>query len=656
MRRFIPLFPVFFASFIQAQTPPPPNYFQFPILPGQQNLLSGSFAELRPDHFHAGIDIKTQYREGLAVHSAAAGYVSRVAVMAGGYGNVLFVTHPNGYVSVYGHLLRFNPRIAAYVRQRQYKAESFEIDLKPGADELPVSKSEIMALSGNSGSSAGPHLHFEIRNERGLLVDPQRFNFPEIEDDVPPVIEALALRPLGIQSRLNDAFDRQEFSPIQQSDGQFVLADTLWAAGTLGLEILAYDRANGTANQNGLSCVEVHLDGQEVHFHALENLPVEYSRDLNVHTDYATQRLTGRYFQRCYVVDGNDQLPIYKPSPTRGQLLLTPGLHQVTVTAWDTYQNKSAVTFWVRGTTDATLQTVESLTNGLLPTFLTQSVEDNTLVLKAQNPATANSPAQLFFQKSQQKTLVPVYRFNGEAVYLWDLRRGLPDSVSVDSVRKKLFFRQMLIPGKAQTIRGENWRVHIGPRAFYDTLYLTAIPGIDVLQLGPVGTPLREAITVSLAPPLADSLRKQTAAYTFNGTAEHFLGGKWRGNTLTFQTHTLGSFTARTDTTPPKIKLLSKDREAFRFYVDDDLSGIRAFRATVGSAWVLMNYEAKKGLLWSEKPDSTAAFNGQLELRVSDNSGNTAIFSTDFETPFPTPKTQKRLVQMRRKGGTRRLK
>lgn len=652
MKRLLLLFTVFTAALSQAQTPLP-NYFQFPILPGQQNFLSGSFAELRPDHFHAGIDIKTQYREGLAVYAAAGGYVSRVAVMAGGYGNALFITHPNGYVSVYGHLQRFNPRIAAYVRQRQYGAESFEIDLKPKADEFPVSKGEIIALSGNTGRSVGPHLHFEIRNERGLLTDPQRFNFSEIRDDTPPVIEALALRPLGIHSRLNGTFDRQEFKPQAQPDGTLILTDTLNASGTLGLEILSYDRADGTFNQNGLNCVEVHLDGQEVHFHALENLPSGSSRDMNVHADYATERLTGRFFQRCYVVDGNDQLPIYKPSPTRRRLTISPGLHRVTVTVWDANQNKSAVTFWVQGTADGSLQSAESLTNGLMPTLLMQSVEENTLILKAQNTVTANPAALLFLPNGRRETLVPVYQSNGEAVYLWDLRRGLPDSVRVEEMGKKLNFVQMLIPGKEQIVRGTGWQVRVGPRTLYDTLYLTATPSPDGLQLGPAGTPLREAITVRFIPALADSLRGHSAAYTSDGHREGFSGGTWRGNTLTFKTYSLGSFTTRTDTMAPKIRLLSKNRDAFRFYVGDDLSGIRAFRATVDSAWVLMNYEAKTGRLWSEKLDSTAAFRGQLQLQVSDNSGNTAIFSQDFEAPVPVDKPKKQLVPARRKGNSK---
>jgi len=641
------LFFLLLASPILAQLPT--GYFHFPLQPGQRAYLSGSFAELRPNHFHAGIDVKTAYREGIPVQAAAVGYVSRVMVMPGGYGNVVFVAHPNGFVSVYAHLQRFSERIGTYVRERQYKAESFEVDLRPKAAELPLSQGEILGLSGNSGSSVGPHLHFEIRDNHGFLVDPQRFRFPEIVDDQPPVIEALALRPLGIGSRLNGAFARLEFFPEIQPDGSLTLSDTLIASGELGLDLLAYDRANGTMNQNGLNCVEVHVDGEEMYFHAFESLPEEFSRDLNVHTDYATARLSGQQFQRCYVADGNDRLPIYKPSPTRGRLRLSPGLHQVTVSVWDSFQNKTAVTFWVKqvGSSPSML---DSLVVSDVPTTLGWSVEENTLILIAQHPKSSISPAHFLLSNGQRPRLLPVYLRANEATYLWDLRRGLPDSVRVDGVTAYLGFRKMVVPGKAEVVSGVGWRVDIGPRALYDTLFLTAQTRDNGLMLGPEGIPFREALRVSLSPAMPDSLRPRTAAYTLYGSVERYLGGKWETNTLTFGANELGQFSTRTDSLPPRIQLMRKNKEAIAFKIGDDWSGVKTFRASVDSQWVLMNYDYKTGLIWSEKKDPSLPFGGLLELRVTDNSGNTAIFSGDFSVPFPAPKPPRKAVKAKRRG------
>lgn len=633
-----------------AQTPPP-GYFRFPLQPGQRAYLSGSFAELRPNHFHAGIDVKTGGREGIPVRAAAAGYVSRIVVSAGGYGNAVFVAHPNGYVTVYAHLQRFGDRIGAYVRERQYRAETFEANLHPGANDLPVAPGEVLGLSGNSGGSAGPHLHFEIRNERGLLVDPQQFRFPEIVDDVPPVIEALALRPLGIGSRLNGAFERQAWEPISEN-GQLTLPDTLTATGDLGLELLAYDRANGTPHQNGLNCVEVLLDGVETHVHRLDRFSDELTRDINVHTDYATARLTGQRFQRCYLADGNDRLPIYNPSPTRGRLRIAPGLHRVTVNVWDSFQNKTSLSFWVKG--QPSVPTADSLAApnpppvGLLPASVSWTVEENTLVVSAYN---VHSPtARLFFPKNGFQHLPPAYRDGGRTVYLWDLRRGLPDSVNVDGSGARLPFVKALFPGKTETVSGPNWRLEASPRALYDTLYLTATPAPSGgVQFGPVGVPFREALRISLTPALPDSLRPRSAAYANDGYVERYVGGTWQGNTLTFSSGELSTFLVKPDTTAPTIRLVQKNEIGFRFEIGDDWSGIRTFRATVDSRWVLMNYDSKTGLLWSEKRDSTLRFSGPLALTVTDNSGNTAIFSGDFRVPFPLPKPPPKVVKRKQR-------
>ena len=135
-------------------------------------MLSGTFGELRTNHFHAGLDIKTQKVEGHKVVSSADGYVSRINVSLWGYGNALYVTHPNGYTTVYGHLQKFSPEIDAYVRKKQYKKESFSIRLYPKPGELIVKKGALIALSGNSGSSGGPHLHYEISDVKSNILNP----------------------------------------------------------------------------------------------------------------------------------------------------------------------------------------------------------------------------------------------------------------------------------------------------------------------------------------------------------------------------------------------------------------------------------------------------------------------------------------------------
>ena len=171
--------------FAHAQGKMEPDFrspFDFPL------LLSANFGELRPNHFHNGLDIKTGGVTGKPIHSVAEGYVSRVMVLHGGYGQALFVTHPNGFTSVYGHVVSFAPKIQEYVRKYQYEHETFVCDIRIGPDMLPVGKGEIIALSGNEGASAGPHLHLELRrNDNGDYVDPMPYFRKYLKDDRPPV-------------------------------------------------------------------------------------------------------------------------------------------------------------------------------------------------------------------------------------------------------------------------------------------------------------------------------------------------------------------------------------------------------------------------------------------------------------------------------------
>jgi murein DD-endopeptidase MepM/ murein hydrolase activator NlpD len=169
--------------------PYPQNYFRYPLdLPPS---TAGSFGELRPSHFHSGLDFKTNQRIGYPVHSVFDGYISRVRIQFGGFGQAIYVTHPNGYTSVYGHIDRFTPQVAKYIRDYQYKNQTFVADINLPSGVFPVCKDDIIAWSGNRGGSAGPHLHFELRDTlTEETINPQLFGLT-IPDDIPPAITAI---------------------------------------------------------------------------------------------------------------------------------------------------------------------------------------------------------------------------------------------------------------------------------------------------------------------------------------------------------------------------------------------------------------------------------------------------------------------------------
>ena len=175
MKKAISLLFLVFISNLQAQENLPQDYFQNPL--DVPIVLAGTFGELRSNHFHGGLDIKTQQREGLAVKASAGGYISRINIQHYGYGKALYIQHPNGYTTVYGHLQKLAPKFKEYLRKQQYAKESYEIELFPSAEELKVEQGEIIAYSGNTGGSGGPHLHFEIRDGSQRPMNAKMFGF-----------------------------------------------------------------------------------------------------------------------------------------------------------------------------------------------------------------------------------------------------------------------------------------------------------------------------------------------------------------------------------------------------------------------------------------------------------------------------------------------
>ena len=182
------LFLFLISSSLYAQSEYPQDYFRNPLdIP---TVLAGTFAELRSTHFHGGLDIKTQQKEGLKVYAAANGYISRIKISHFGYGKAIYITHPNGYTTVYGHLQKFSKRLEDYIKDCQYAKESFEVEVFPNTTELLINTDEVIAYSGNTGGSGGPHLHFEIRDNQERPINPMLFGY-DIKDTTAPYVSGI---------------------------------------------------------------------------------------------------------------------------------------------------------------------------------------------------------------------------------------------------------------------------------------------------------------------------------------------------------------------------------------------------------------------------------------------------------------------------------
>lgn len=319
----------------------PQGYFRNPL--AVPIVLAGNFGELRPNHFHSGLDIKTQQRENLPVHAAADGYVSRVGVSHTGFGNVLYITHPNGYTTVYAHLNRFYPELAAYVQQRQYELESWAADVVIPPGKFPVRKGELVAWSGNTGGSAGPHLHFEIRSTKTEKpLNPLLFGF-DIPDTRAPDVYRIA-----VYDTEKSLYEQQPLLlSVKKVNGEYVTTQPVIKvrAAQAGIAINAVDRQSNSTNPNGI--YEVLLfdnDVPNIGFQ-LDDIGYDETRYLNAHIDYRIKKGGGPYLQLLFSLPGNG-LNIYHDIKGDGSVDLSDGApHQVKLLVKDAYGNSSTVKF-----------------------------------------------------------------------------------------------------------------------------------------------------------------------------------------------------------------------------------------------------------------------------------------------------------------------
>jgi hypothetical protein len=277
------------------------SYFRSPVdFPIE---LAGNFCELRNNHFHSGIDIRTGGKEGLAIFAAASGFVSRIKVSPFGYGNALYLDHPNGQTTVYGHLMEFDSSVAAWVKLNQYEKELYELDLFPKKDQFYFEKGQIIALSGNSGGSEGPHLHFEIRNTQSEMpFNPLNFGI-EVLDQAAPTIHGILAIPMAPGSKINGkpqpfwVLDNDKKNLQWQKD---TLRDTLSMAGKINFELEAWDKETENGNKNGLYAYHLFINDTPVFKCQFEEFSFEQTKYINAHIDYHRKKSIKRTLQRCY--------------------------------------------------------------------------------------------------------------------------------------------------------------------------------------------------------------------------------------------------------------------------------------------------------------------------------------------------------------------
>jgi hypothetical protein len=322
--------------------PVEPGYFRPPV--DIAVGLGGTFGELRSNHFHAGIDIRTNGQEGLTIRACADGFVSRIKVSPYGYGNALYIDHPNGYTTVYAHLKSFAEPIAAYVKQAQYADKSFAIDVYPEDSLFPVTQGMKIALSGNSGRSTSPHLHFEIREtDSEWPVNPLLIT-DWVKDDIPPVITKLWVSTV---SPPHETATRKSYSVVQKSKGRYGLAagDTIQVTQPLkGFAVQVTDRHTGNSGNNDISALQYWENGVLRYGYNLKKFCYDDTRYLNAHADFALRSESSVWAHRLHRLPGN-RLPAYVESDS---VVNTGRPTHIRVVAMDGHGNASTLEFFMR--------------------------------------------------------------------------------------------------------------------------------------------------------------------------------------------------------------------------------------------------------------------------------------------------------------------
>lgn len=322
---------------VDAQTYPQ-GYFRSPL--NVPLSLVANFGEIRPNHWHMGLDIRTQQRVNLPVYAAANGFISRIGIDATGFGQAIYIQHPNGFTTLYAHLNAYYPALAQYIKEQQYAQEAWKINLTFSPNQFPVSKGDFIGLSGSTGGSQGPHVHFEIRDTKTeKVLNPLLFQFP-IADAVPPSVFRLAM-----YDRNKSTYNQSpQFLNIQKIKGTTVKV----GFNTISFAVGATDRFSGSSNPNGIYAARVLVDGRPVSSFALDNISYDETRYINAQIDYPYSAGGGSSLQHISPLPGAAEVA-YNLYGGDGMIHLTDDTpHAIAIEVKDANNNTSRINFSVQ--------------------------------------------------------------------------------------------------------------------------------------------------------------------------------------------------------------------------------------------------------------------------------------------------------------------
>jgi len=555
------------SNFAESQNKYPQYYFRSPI--DFPIKLSGTFGELRTDHFHSGIDIKTNGKQGKFIYAIADGYVSRIKISESGFGKAIYIAHPNGYVSVYAHLKKYNKKIEKFVRAKQYERELFAIQIFPKKNKFPVTKGEIIALSGNSGGSDGPHLHFEIRETKTEIpINPLLFGI-NVKDYVKPKISTLKVYPFDRNSLIDSSSFPVEYKVVGWGQlHRLVNYGTIHVSGKIAFGIQTYDLFNDVNNKIGVYSIELYVDSVLYYSHRFEKFLFNETVYINSLIDYKEFKQNKRRIQKNYI-DPNNKLSIYDSIINYGWITFSDTLyHNITYVVKDVKKNTSKLFFIVKSYLCENIDTV---------------INDSTYVSGNRFLYdTANS-----FENENIKIYFPENCFYDSFNFIFSESESIEEGFS-----------------KVYHLHNEYTPVH---KRFNLSIKTDSLPEF-----------LREKAIIIRLNEKDDPEPK---------------GGQWKNGFITAKVREFGRYTVIVDTIAPEIRPLNihnkkkiYNYKTIKIKIIDDLSGIKFYRGTMNDKWILMEYDAKNDLLTYFIDDRMKKGKNHFKLEVKDERGNLSVY------------------------------
>tara|TARA_Y100001936_G_scaffold816_1_gene710 strand:- start:169 stop:2001 length:1833 start_codon:yes stop_codon:yes gene_type:complete len=590
------------------------NYL-FPINNNSQNYLSGNLGELRGDHFHMGIDIKTFGKINLPVIASENGFIERLRVSGTGYGKAIYIKHEDGNKTVYAHLNKFNDKFEKYITDYQYRNKKFIVNLFPG-NKFKVKKGDTIGYSGNSGTSGAPHLHYEYRDSNDLVYNPLSLNFKEIKDNRSPTIELISFKSMDLESRVNDQFGIFTHKIETKS-----INENINLEGNIGISIYAFDRLDGYLNKVGINQVKLYVNDSLIINNKINYLSYNETNYVSRYIDFHLYKKLRRQFIKLYQDDGN-KLNFHRNKSDGIINFSKDKTFDIRIEVFDLFGNKKTLFFTVNN------KSKENMVISELDLFEDDHyILDNTLVLRSHDKFDTIN----ILYKDFNKKIINDFSNQKYNYYLVSLKEKLPVRAKINDKEINFNLIRSVSHNTISKVSNKDFNITFNKESLFDTLYLSFFKKNDSLEYFNFKNEMtfKKGILVELIPKKTYSKLK-SHVYNTNGKKPRYIGGEWKDNKIKFYSKNLSNYTILEDNEPPKINILTINQNEIKIKIKDFQSGISNYEGKINDQWILFEYDKKNDIIISKKLNSNQSFKGRFVLTVEDNASNKTIYKINI--------------------------